>query len=264
MKLYGSLSRLVSLLFRKDSQDITLRPNQSTTYTAARDIQLPAGDTAHVLSSATSTETLTNKTIDGDDNTISDVALSSLKTEAGDANEVVVRDGSGAVVSAPLVNANIDAAAAIDASKIADGSVSSTEFQYINSLSSNAQDQIDGKQADVVTTQGDLVIGDGSGDASRLALGTNGQVLTSNGTTAVWAAAGVSFTSFAADWDAADGTSIAISHNLNTKDIQVSIYDTSDDETILVDSVVRTDVDTVTLTASEAPAVTWRVTIHAV
>ena len=33
----------------------------------------------------------------------------------------------------------------IDATKIADGSVSSTEFQYINTLSSNAQTQIDGK-----------------------------------------------------------------------------------------------------------------------
>ena len=36
-------------------------------------------------------------------------------------------------------------AGSIDATKIADGSVTSTEFQYINSLSSNAQDQIDNK-----------------------------------------------------------------------------------------------------------------------
>lgn len=46
-----------------------------------------------------------------------------------------------------IVNADIGAAAAIDASKIADGSVSSTEFQYINSLTSNAQTQINAKQA---------------------------------------------------------------------------------------------------------------------
>lgn len=43
--------------------------------------------------------TLTNKTIDGDDNTIQDVGISSLKTVAGDANKVIRRDGSGAVVS---------------------------------------------------------------------------------------------------------------------------------------------------------------------
>jgi len=51
------------------------------------------------------------------------------------------------IVAGSLVNADINASAAIDATKIADGSVTSTEFQYINTLSSNAQTQIDGKQA---------------------------------------------------------------------------------------------------------------------
>ncbi len=55
--------------------------------------------------------------------------------------------GSGAVTSAgildgTIVNADVNASAAVDATKIADGSVTSTEFQYINSLSSNAQTQI--------------------------------------------------------------------------------------------------------------------------
>jgi len=68
MKLYGSISRLVSVLFRKDSQDITLQPASGTTYTAARTIELPPGDTAHALVSATSTQTLTNKSIDADAN----------------------------------------------------------------------------------------------------------------------------------------------------------------------------------------------------
>lgn len=45
-----------------------------------------------------------------------------------------------------IVDAQIASGAAIDASKLADGSVSNTEFQYINSLTSNAQDQLDGKQ----------------------------------------------------------------------------------------------------------------------
>ncbi len=38
-----------------------------------------------------------------------------------------------------------DLAGSIDATKIADGSVTSTEFQYINTLSSNAQTQLDSK-----------------------------------------------------------------------------------------------------------------------
>ncbi len=43
--------------------------------------------------------TLTGKTIDGDDNTLQDIAITSLKTVAGDASKFIVRDGSGAVVS---------------------------------------------------------------------------------------------------------------------------------------------------------------------
>jgi hypothetical protein len=56
---------------------------------------------------------LTNKTIDSDSNTITNI-----------------------------VNADIKATAQIDATKIADGSVTSAEFQYINTLSSNAQTQL--------------------------------------------------------------------------------------------------------------------------
>ena len=56
---------------------------------------------------------------------------------------------TGAVVSADL-------AGSIDATKIADGSVTSTEFQYINTLSSNAQTQIDAIiSADISTLDDD-------------------------------------------------------------------------------------------------------------
>lgn len=41
--------------------------------------------------------------------------------------------------------------------------------------------------SDVITTRGDLIRGNASGLPERLALGTNGYVLTSNGTDAVWA-----------------------------------------------------------------------------
>ena len=75
--------------------------------------------------SASSTNTFTNKTIDAD----------------GTGNSITNID-----------NANIKAAAAIDATKIADGSVTSTEFQFINTLSSNAQTQLDAKQATIDTS----------------------------------------------------------------------------------------------------------------
>ena len=53
--------------------------------------------------------------------------------------------GADQLASDAVVNASIASGAAIDATKIADGTVTSTEFQYINTLSSNAQTQIDAK-----------------------------------------------------------------------------------------------------------------------
>lgn len=48
-----------------------------------------------------------------------------------------------------------------------------------------------------ITTAGDLILGNGTNSATRLAIGTNAYVLTSNGTTASWAApTGVSSISF--------------------------------------------------------------------
>jgi hypothetical protein len=70
-----------------------------------------------------------------------DVSASSTNTFT---NKTIDADGTGNNIT-NIENANIKSAAAIDATKIADGSVTSTEFQYINSLSSNAQTQIDTK-----------------------------------------------------------------------------------------------------------------------
>jgi len=59
-------------------------------------------------------------------------------------NKTYNADGTGNSLT-NVEDANIKAAAAIDATKIADGSVTSAEFQYINTLSSNAQTQLDVK-----------------------------------------------------------------------------------------------------------------------
>lgn len=84
--------------------------------------------------------TLTNKTIDSDNNTITNI-----------------------------VDADIKAAAAIDATKIADGTVTSAEFQYIGGLTSDAQTQIDAKGPGDVSKVGtpvDSQIGVWTGDGT--------------------------------------------------------------------------------------------------
>ena len=59
----------------------------------------------------------------------------------------VTMANTGAVTIANSAVEDAMVATGIDAAKIADGTVSNTEFQYINSLSSNAQTQIDSKAA---------------------------------------------------------------------------------------------------------------------
>jgi hypothetical protein len=78
-------------------------------------------------------------------------------------NKTIDADATGNNLT-NIENANIKASAAIDATKIADGTVTSAEFQYINTLSSNAQTQLDGKQAS-------LTFGISSGNVTKAGSG---------------------------------------------------------------------------------------------
>jgi hypothetical protein len=72
------------------------------------------------------------------------VAMSGDATIAANGAVTIANDAVGAdqLDSNAVVNDSVASNAAIDATKIADGSVTSTEFQYINTLSSNAQTQL--------------------------------------------------------------------------------------------------------------------------
>jgi len=153
------------------SGDVTLNVIGGTGITAnADDIAIDSTVAtltgSQVLSAKTLTSPVLNGTLSGtaflDDDTLADdsaiavasqqsikayVDAQSHSTVTADSvttftNKTIDEDATGNSIT-NLANASIKAAAAIDATKIANGTVTSTEFQYINSLSSNAQDQID-------------------------------------------------------------------------------------------------------------------------
>jgi uncharacterized delta-60 repeat protein len=84
MKKFGSIRELVSTVFSKDSQQVTLRPNSTTTYTNNRIVDLPPEDASGVLMSASSPATMTNKTFDanGTGNSLSNIANANISNSA--------------------------------------------------------------------------------------------------------------------------------------------------------------------------------------
>lgn len=107
-------------------------------------------------------------------------------------------------------NISVAPASGIDATAIADGSVTSTEFQYINSLTSNAQTQLDAKTTKLVTANRQtasytLVLSDADklvemnvGSANNLTVPLNSSVAFSVGTQILLAQYGAGQTSVVA------------------------------------------------------------------
>ena len=105
-------------------------------------------DLAHLAADSVNGSKIVDDAIDSEHYTdgsidtahIADLNVTLAKLAASSVNSSKIVDDS-------IVNADINSSAAIDATKIADGTVTSAEFQYINTLSSNAQTQIDAKAA---------------------------------------------------------------------------------------------------------------------
>ena len=107
----------------------------------------------------------------------SQITLSKLASNSVNSSKIV--DGS-------IVNADVNASAAIDATKIHDGTISNTEFGHLNGVSSNIQTQIDAKGAsnanltaigNLSNTDNNFIVGNGStwvaenGSTARASLG---------------------------------------------------------------------------------------------
>ena len=92
---------------------------------------------------ASSSDTLTNKAGNVDMFTNNAGYLTGTSTDTL-TNKTIDADGTGNNIT-NIEDANIKASAAIDATKIADGTVTNTEFQHINSVTGNVQTQINAK-----------------------------------------------------------------------------------------------------------------------
>lgn len=98
--------------------------------------------------------------------------------------------------------------------------------------------------------------------------GTPGQVWAGDGSGGwIWTdmsggSGGGDVSGYSTSWATGDGLTKAVTHGLNSNNVEVVVID-ENKEVILVDHMVATSTNIVTLTASETPATSWTVVIQA-
>lgn len=114
-------------------------------------------------------QTLTNKTIDADSNTITNIENADIKAAA-------------AIAVNKLAAVTASRALASDGSGfITPSATTATELGYVNGVTSAIQTQLDAKIAkSLVTTKGDLIVATANATPARLGVGSNGTFLKAN------------------------------------------------------------------------------------
>lgn len=188
--------------------------------TASRNYTFP--DAAMTVVGHDTTQTLTNKTIDADLNTITNIedadiksgaAIARSKLAAGSNNHVIINDGSGvlnseaqlatsrggtgqdfsastgvikvaagAMSAATIVNADVDAAAAIARSKLASGSNNHVLINDGSGVMSSeaALDETRGGTAQTSFASGDILYASGADTLAKRTIGAAGKTLKVN------------------------------------------------------------------------------------
>lgn len=139
---------------------------------------------------ADKTQTLTNKTLASPviTGTIALPSTTSIGTVSS--TEIGYLDGVTSLIQtqldakAPKVSPTFTGTVVLP-STTSIGNVSSTEIGYLDNVTSAIQTQLDGKvAASIVDAKGDIIAATGADAVSRLAVGSNGQVLTADSSTA--------------------------------------------------------------------------------
>ena len=161
---YGDGSGAYTAAYASATSFTIAGANVTSVYHANRRIKLTAttpGTIFGTISSSTfSTNTTVNVTWDSGslaNEAISNVYIGALsKTNTSIPGGVIgttqLADDSvttAKILNGTIVNADLNTSAAIDATKIHDGTISNTEFGYLNNVSSNIQTQLDAKQATI-------------------------------------------------------------------------------------------------------------------
>jgi hypothetical protein len=94
--------------------------------------------------------------------------------------------------------------------------------------------------------------------------GNAGKVLSTNGSITQWSSAGTGdVSSYSTSWSYGEGSSKTVTHGLGSTGVVVSIIDQADGLSVGISNITVIDSNSIQLGASEAPATTWRVIVHA-